>query len=594
MDDMDEILGEFLAESFDNTERLDEALAALSMASIPAILRTLHTIKGTAGFFSLNRLEALAHRGEALLVKVRDTDLPLDDEEVGAAIIELVATVRRVLEHVQAAGADGSVDIDATMQKLDRLLQRRTPRMIGRLLVGGQSASAADLFEAFDTVARAAADAAADHGAPVPRLGDLLVARGLVADGDVDRAIEAQRAGDPRHLGEILVSSGVVGAAAVFDVLNAQSTARSGPYDTAVRVDVGLLDELLDVVTSLAEVCDEGGHHPRSHQLLTLTGKLQQGLMRARMQPIGAVFEKVPRAVRTLESLCGKEVSVEVHGAQLELDRTVIEAVKGPLTHLVRNAVDHGIESPAERELSGKPRAGVLTLRAFEDDALAHVQVSDDGRGIDARKLVQRAVALGIMNEQAAARLSDEAAIELLFAEGLSTASQVSTVSGRGVGMDVVRRSVEQLSGTVSVTSSVRQGTTFTLSFPPSLAMVPALVVTDRDSTFVIPRRSIVEVFALSEAEREGAVLGWRDGVLPLVRASGGRELRRRDVVVVVAADDAYLGVLVDDVVDAQDIVLKPRSGGRRERVAVIADGTLARVIDTASLPLLQATEVKA
>jgi two-component system, chemotaxis family, sensor kinase CheA len=594
MNEMDEILGEFLAESYEHLDRFDEALHELPGDSpttvVPDLYRTLHTFKGTCGFFELSKLEAVAHAGEALLSKVRDGHVALDTG-VLAALGQGAAALRAVLDHVRATGSEGDVDVSAAVAALETPEHER--RGIGELL-GAGAVTATEMFTALTAAHKATPVAPEPATTTVPRLGDLLILRGLVTPAQVEAAIAAQRAGDARHLGEILVAHGVVDAADVFEALNAQSSARAGVIgDPTVRVDVAVLNDLLDLITGLAEVCDDvqrqavmdgagSALEPTARRLVQITGRLQQGVMRTRMQPIGAVFEKVPRALRTLESQCGKQVVVHVRGAELEVDRTVIEAVKGPLTHLVRNAVDHGIEPPEQRAAKGKPAAGHITLRAYAQDSLARVEVSDDGAGIDVHRLRARAVGMGLMTAAEAADLSDAQALQLIFTTGLSTASAVSTISGRGVGMDAVRASVTDLGGTIDVTTEPGAGTTFTLSFPPSLAMVPALIVADGSARFALPRRAIVEVFALPAGEAARSTLVWRGAALPLIRAGGPGGACDGDVVVVVRSRDTHLGLLVDDVIDAEDVVVKPEDDpdSAAARPVVTADGSIAAVVD--------------
>ena len=594
MNEMDEILGEFLAESYEHLDRFDEALHELGESPttvVPDLYRTLHTFKGTCGFFELRKLETVAHAAEALLSKVRDGEAPLDAGAV-SALLRGAAAMRSLLDQVRSDGAEGDVDVSAAVAALEAPGHGER-RGIGEIL-GGRVASAAEVFSALSASHRSTPVAPEPStAAPVPRLGDLLILTGLVTSGQVEAAIAAQRAGDARHLGEILVAHGVVDAADVFEALNAQSNARAGVIgDPTVRVDVRVLDDLLDVITGLAEVCDEVQRSaaadvdsPLSHtarRLVQITGRLQQGVMRTRMQPIGVVFEKVPRAVRTLEAQCGKQAIVHVSGAELEVDRTVIEAVKGPLTHLVRNAVDHGIETPDARVAAGKPPAGEISLRAFAQDSMARVQVSDDGAGIDVVNLRRRAVEMGVATAAEVAAYSDDEALQLIFRTGLSTASEVSTVSGRGVGMDAIRASVTELGGSIEVTTRPGVGTTFTLSFPPSLAMLPALIVADGAGRFAVPRRDIVEVFALpAQCDAVRATIPWRDGELPLVRVGRAGGPRPSDVVVVVQSRDGCFGLLVDDVLDAEDVVVKPDDvAGAAARPVVTADGSLAAVVD--------------
>ena len=310
--------------------------------------------------------------------------------------------------------------------------------------------------------------------APLPRLGELLIERGVATVADVRLAARQQQLGDPRRIGDILVDHGIIAPGEVVDALMAQAGPRDPLIaDSSVRVDVALLDHVMRLVGELAQVCSEiaelsaTSREPAlsdaSHRLnLLIADDLHTGVVETRMQPIGNVFGKVPRIVRDLSVSCGKQVRVEMRGTQTKLDKTIIEAIKDPLTHLVRNCVDHGIETARQRVNAGKPAEGVLVLHAYREDG----HVTDDGAGVDVQRVKAKAVERGLMSGHQAARMGDREATGLIFVPGFSTAETVTTVSGRGVGLDVVRTNIERIGGTVEVATQPGAGTTFRVRVP--------------------------------------------------------------------------------------------------------------------------------
>lgn len=358
-----EILKEFLVESYENLDHLDREFVALEQDPtardrIAAIFRTIHTIKGTAGFLGFPRLEALTHAGESLLSLLRDGSLSLNPEMTSTllAMVDGVRAMLKCIETTETEGAEGYAAI------------------IDRLGVHGKRRRAAEPD-------------------PAP-LGRILIEKGLLEPGELAEAL-AQQKDDPRKIGEILVARGSVKPQAIVDALQTQSEAHGAVSDTSIRVDVGLLDKLMNLVGELVlarnQIVQYGAQRNdpaflgTSQRLNLLTTELQESVMRTRMQPIASVWNKLPRVVRDLSLSCGKQVDLHVDGKETELDRTIIEAIKDPLTHVVRNAIDHGIETPAARLAKGKPAAGRLHLRAFHEGGQVNIEVADDGAGIDPR-----------------------------------------------------------------------------------------------------------------------------------------------------------------------------------------------------------------
>jgi two-component system chemotaxis sensor kinase CheA len=333
-----------------------------------------------------------------------------------------------------------------------------------------------------------------------------------------------------------------------------------------------------------------------------VTSELQEGVMKTRMQPIGNIWSKFPRVVRDLATACGKDVRIEMIGQETDLDKTIIEAIKDPLTHIVRNAVDHGIEKPAARIASGKPAQGVVKLQAFHEGGQINIQIADDGAGIDPERVRRKAIERGLIPGDQASRLPDHDVLKLIFVPGFSTAEAITNVSGRGVGMDVVKTNIERIGGTVDIDSKIGEGTTLRIKIPLTLAIIPALMVSTGGERFAIPQVSLLELVrlegeqALSSVERiqSATFLRLRGNLLPLVYLHDELQLTRQgddEVVniVVLKADDRQFGLVVDSVSDTEEIVVKPL-GKQLKSVNVFAgatimgDGRVALILDVLGL----------
>ena len=444
----------------------------------------------------------------------------------------------------------------------------------------------------------------------------------------VELARIQQRLGDERPLGSILVEHGATTPAAVDGALEAQSAHRS-VVDSSVRVDVELLDSLMRLVGELvlarnqlvSRLEDEKDSSKdsslsRSAQRLSLvTSELQEQVMKTRMQPVDAVWSKMPRVVRDLARTCGKQVRLEMEGRETELDRSVLEAIKDPLTHLVRNAVDHGIESPDVRVAAGKAAEGVLTLRAYHEAGQVHLEITEDGAGIDPQKIAAKAIERGLVSQAQLSAMSHREILNLIFLPGFSTAAQVTNVSGRGVGMDVVKTRIEAIGGSVDVTSGVGRGSTFRLAIPLTLAIIPALTIGCAGRRYAVPQVSVLELVRLAGEHARGGielisgapVYRLRDLLLPLVRldeqlglvplGSGdatveqgaGADGERGGFIVVLQAEQQRFGLVVDDVLDTQEIVVKPL--GRHLKgipvyagATILGDGSVVLILDASTL----------
>jgi two-component system chemotaxis sensor kinase CheA len=375
-------------------------------------------------------------------------------------------------------------------------------------------------------------------------------------------------------------------------------------------VDVDLLDELMRQVGELVLVRNQiaqlagfdSGDLLRSSQRLSLiASELQDGVMKTRMQPIEHIWSKMPRVVRDLAASCGREVRLEMIGGDTELDRSLLESVKDPLTHLVRNAVDHGIEDPDLRQQTGKTRVGTLVLRAYHAGGQVVVEVTDDGAGIDPSKVGAKALERGLKTKEQLALMSANEIQNLVFMPGFSTAAKVTNVSGRGVGMDVVRSNIEEIGGSVEVESEVGKGTTWRLYIPLTLAIMPALTVQSGDEIYAIPQLNLLELVALDPQKTQDSiehignseVYRLRGSLLPLVRLSsvlgGETDEQTTSVIAVLSAENQRFGLVIDRVLNNEEIVVKPiatalRNIGIYAGATLMGDGQVALILDVQAI----------
>jgi two-component system chemotaxis sensor kinase CheA len=381
--------------------------------------------------------------------------------------------------------------------------------------------------------------------------------------------------------------------------------------DSSVRVDVELLDSLVQLVGELVltrnqilqrvDTLADADLLRATQRLNLVASELQEGVMKTRMQPIGQVWAKMPRIVRDLAHQLGRKVNLEMDGHDTELDRSLLEALKGPLTHLVRNALDHGLETPDQRLAQGKPAEGRLVLRAYHESGQVVVEISDDGRGIDIDRVGAIAVERGVVSADELRRMDPREVQGLIFRPGFSTATEVTNVSGRGVGMDVVRTNIERIGGSVDINSQMGQGTTCRVRIPLTLAIIPALLVGEAEESYAIPQANLVELVRLegedlarSVEHLAGApVLRLRGHLLPLVSLAGALDVEAPAseslTIVVLQADDIRFGLTVREVHDTQEIVVKP-IGRQLKGLAIYAgatimgDGRVSLILDVAGL----------
>ena len=547
----DEIISDFLIETHEGLARLDQELVELEKRPgdaelLKSIFRTFHTIKGTCGFLGFSTLEAITHQAETLLSQLRDGEREMN-QSLASLILETVDATRKVLASIETSGEEGPDRFEDLTKRL---------RVAAHLGEGAAPLSA---------VTQEALQTAAPNTDFTPAAAE-------------DKALEEE--------------GGKTSAVA----------------DANIRVNVGLLDNLMDLVGELVLTRNQILQYDReredavltaaSQRLNLITAELQEGVMKTRMQPIGVVWNKLPRVVRDMAVALGKEIRLEMDGAETELDRTIIEAIKDPLVHLVRNACDHGIETPEVRARAGKPPQGRLTLRAYHEGGQVNIEISDDGAGIDVERVKQKAIEKTLLRPEPADKLSDREALNLIFQPGFSTAPTVTNVSGRGVGMDVVKSHIEKVGGVVDLMSRPGEGTTVKLKIPLTLAIIPGLVVNSGGERFVIPQVSLLELIRIDgdssdkhiEYVHGTPVYRRRGSLLPIaylnkVLGLPGTDQTRAVNIVILQAEGQQFGLIVDKIIDTQEIVVKPL--GKQLKgldvyagATIMGDGRVALILD--------------
>jgi two-component system, chemotaxis family, sensor kinase CheA len=628
--------------------------------AINAVFRGFHTIKGVAGFLALDEVQALAHEAENLLDQSRKGQVVLADRKIDL-VFESIDVLKRCIESVSNALSTGEAlqpqpetprlvtDIRAVLAGGKAPAPAAPPKpaaetgkgpKLGEILVDSGTASekaveeaifrqnippdkkkiGAILIEGAVTSSRRVNEAMVfQHtDAPEKKLGAILVEMGAVSEQDVEKAaMKQQEPAKPAKLGETLVRSGESSARDVAQGLRAQrSAAQGGPSGSvqvreAVKVDANRLDLLVDMIGELViaesmvaqspELRDNLSTNLERHigQLDKITRELQVTAMSLRMVPIRATFQKMARLVRDLSKKTGKAVEFHMSGEDTELDKTVVDKIGDPLVHMVRNAVDHGLEDTSdERRASGKEPAGQVWLRAFHEGGNIHIQIEDDGRGLPREKILAKALEKGVISS--ADNLSDREINNLIFAPGFSTAKEITEVSGRGVGMDVVKRNIEALRGKVEIASKEGKGSVFTIQLPLTLAIIDGMVVRVGKERYIIPTLSIVislrpEQSDVNTVAGKGEMLSLQGRLIPLFRLyrTFGLEGALQDLlegtIIVVEHDNKKAGILVDEILGQQQIVIKSLgeslkgvpgiAGG-----AIMPDGRVGLILDIASL----------
>jgi two-component system, chemotaxis family, sensor kinase CheA len=554
----DEDIQAFVVESSENLNQIESDLIELekqpqNQEIQDRIYRSIHTIKGNCGFLSFPKLESIAHASEGLFSRLRDGTLLLTPNIINILLLS-ADSIRQILTHIEASGSEGEDDYTKIIQTLSPL----------------QTIHISDSSSLITT--------------------EQHTARTVFSEIISETTSSDELKSENSDLDDGIIAS-----------------------ESSIRVKVGLLDQVMNLVGELvlarnqvlqfAATQEDAAFITTCKHLDLITSELYQGAIKTRMQPISTITTKFPRVTRDLALECGKQIQMQMEGIQTELDKSIIEAIKDPLTHLIRNCIDHGIEMPSERRARGKPILGKLVFSASHESGKVMIKISDDGSGIDTEHLKQKAQQLGLITAVQAVEMSESEAWNLIFCPGLTTTNQVTNISGRGMGMDVVKTNIENIGGTVDVHSRLGQETIFKLRIPLTLAIIPALVVTSGGEHFAIAQSSLSELVRLEgealqaiEMVYDVPVYRLRGQLLPLVYLN--RELELPDTktldtetinIVVIQTDEYPFGLVVDTINDIQDIVVKPLGKQLKDittfaGATILNDGKVALIIDALGL----------
>lgn len=622
MGNLQDILKEFIVETQENLDQFDKDLLSLEdnpgdTERIASLFRAIHTVKGNSGLFGFSKLETVAHAGENLLSKLRDGVLVLNSEKTNT-LLAMGDAVREMMKSVESTYIDGDNDYADLVQRLTTLASGRSVENATTSEKPRPETIQDEEDNEHETEALEASDVEKRNKNTTPS---------QPYDDSEDSQFESEdvlafKLKDPHSKKEGETRKAHKSPSSQPQPEQSQPTfdrplSSSGTAiaESTIRVDVDLLDSLVNLVGELVltrnqvvQFChqmDDTTFSAAVQRLSLVTTELQEGIMQTRMQPIGNAWSKLPRLVRDLSQSCGKQVDLFLDGKDTELDKSLIEAIRDPLTHMVRNAIDHGIETPEERQKAGKTDIGQLSLRAYHEGGQVVMDVIDDGYGINTEKLLQKAINLGLISQLDAENMNEREIMNLMFLPGLSTASKVTNISGRGVGMDVVKNNIERAGGTIDVISKLGEGTTFRIHIPLTLAILPALIVSCENKRYAIPQICLVELvklekeIALKEIETIGNILIYRlrGKLLPLVFLSkvlypnkpDTQNIQNGVTIVVVHANDRQYGLVVDTVQDNQEIVVKPLGHllcdvTSYAGATILGDGAVALILDITNI----------
>ncbi len=580
-----EIVKEFLVESNDHLDDVESKILQLEenpgdMDIINGIFRPIHSMKGSAGFLGLNDIGKVSHELETLLDEARKAKIKVTPE-----IFEILYE---------------GVDI---LKKLREIVAKKTDNKNAPVdTVDYQS-----LLSKIATVLRKEADTIKQENAPPPateegkQLGEILVEKGDISSEQLEIALKEKE----KLLGEILIEKGITTPEKIKTALKIQ-TAMGKPSDT-VKVDTQKLDNLVNLVGELVianALIGEGlgtvhnGMNKNLSHLNKIVKEIQDQVMSMRMIPLKSTFQKMARLVRDVSAKVGKKVRLEISGEDTELDKTVIEEIGDPLVHIIRNSVDHGIEPQEERLTKGKPADGHIRLNAFHRSGNIVIEIEDDGKGLSKDKILRKAIEKGLVEENAS--LSDQQVYNLIFAAGFSTAEKVTDISGRGVGMDVVKKNIERLRGKVELTTEEGKGTKTIIKLPLTLAIIDGMIVQVGDEKYIVPMLSIEESIRprkedVSTVQQRGELINVRGDLLPMVRLHNLYNVKPKKtdpweaLILIVEGEGQRCGILVDDLIGQQQIVIKSL-GEQFHNVkgvsgsAILGDGRVGLILDVGGI----------
>ncbi len=623
---MDDLLSEFLTETSESLATLDVELVNLERnpndtGILSNIFRLVHTIKGTCGFLGLPRLESLAHAAENVLGKFRNGELSVSPSSV-TLILQSIDRIKDSLAYIEANEQEPPGDDQDLIDQLNAVAS-------GQEAEPAAPEAVADPVEASEPVTGAAnsdGPILSDGGFPVAAelLEEIAAAEaaGIKAASDVDilKDMEAEKQAEEAEDSAVAPASTLPAKPPAPPAKPPAPPATTAPAGEApkeasianqsIRVNVDLLENLMTLVSELVLTRnqllqmirgrDDSEFSAPLQRLSHITTDLQEGVMKTRMQPIGNAWAKLPRIVRDLALEAKKKIDLQMYGADTELDRQVLELIKDPLTHMVRNSADHGLEMPADRLAIGKPETGVISLNAFHEGGHIIIEIADDGKGLNVDRIRAKVLENALATEAELESMTEQQICQFIFRAGFSTAQKVTSVSGRGVGMDVVRTNIEKIGGTIELKTQEGRGTTFTIKIPLTLAIVSALIVECAKERFAIPQISVVELVRVTENSEhqieninQAPVLRLRDRLLPMVNLNDLLQLEheealseREETFIVVSQVGTYtFGIIVDRVFDTEEIVVKPvapilRHISMFSGNTILGDGSVIMILD--------------
>lgn len=585
-----QILKEFLLESFENLSNISEQLTQYENERnntdlLNSIYRKVHTLKGSANFLNFKKLQEITHHAENVLDGLRDESFDLNSEIVDV-LLNTFDSCQLILQNIEMNETEGDVDVSSLLSEL------------------------AGIQPGLDE----------NDALELPNI-EIPLSSGVILSNDSLKGFEMKKESKDITADNNIPSDEPGLRIVVPDEANSKDSVNSeqGIYklaDSVVRVNVQLLDKIMNVVGELVlnrnQILQYAGNYENSElnrlaqQLNGITTELQTDIMTTRMQPVESVFSKFERVIRDLSRAQNKKIKLTISGKETELDKTLLDAIRDPLTHLIRNAADHGIEAPSSRSLSGKKEEGNIQIRAYHEGGQVTIEVQDDGQGLDPEKIAKKAVDKGLVKSEDLEKMSKKQIQSLVLKPGFSTADKVTNISGRGVGMDVVKSNIEKIGGSVDITSEPGEGSTFKLKIPLTLAIVPALVVEANKETFAIPQGNLVELVRVEggqinkmiERIHENEFFRLRGNLIPVFRL--GKELELEETpestlgqkvddslnITVLNAEGLTYGLIVDQVLDTQEIVVKPLSKNLKALevfagATLMGDGRVALIIDT-------------
>jgi two-component system, chemotaxis family, sensor kinase CheA len=612
---MDDLLLEFLTETNESLDIIDVELVKFEQDPNNAqilsnIFRLVHTIKGTCGFLGLPRLEALAHAAETLMGKFRD-GMPVTNEAV-TLILFTIDRLKEIIGDLETLGSEPDGDDTDLISQLEQMSQagnvdavsveeivalpnvESVSQELERALRPGE-VSLEELERAFR-----------ETECEVPELSSSKLSN-VISEANKSDQISASSKNDLDVVAEKKRKPS--GLAAASDKVDDIEGAAGGVSTQSIRVGVDTLETLMTMVSELVLTRNQLLEMVRRHEnsefkvplqrLSNVTAELQEGVMKTRMQPIGNAWQKLPRIVRDLANELGKNIELEMHGAETELDRQVLDLIKDPLTHMVRNSADHGLEMPSDRLAKGKSEKGTIKLSAYHEGGHIIIEIADDGRGLDMERIKSKVIANGLATESELEKMSEAQIAKYIFAPGFSTAAAITSVSGRGVGMDVVKTNIDAIGGTIDLKSVPNEGSVFMIKIPLTLAIVSALIVEAAGNKFAIPQISVVElVRSQANAEhkiekiKDTPVLRLRNKLLPLIQLaqllgmSESSEVKTENAFIVVTqVGQQTFGIVVDGVFHTEEIVVKPMSSKLKHITmfsgnTILGDGSVIMIID--------------